>query len=39
MYEGRISDDTAQDYYPKELAELAIKFVQLEEALGRPLEC
>lgn len=34
MYEGRISDDTAQEYYRKELAELAIKFVQLEEALG-----
>ncbi|MEK6282523.1 MAG: hypothetical protein AABN95_19350 [Acidobacteriota bacterium] len=38
MYEGRISDDTAQDYYRKELAELAIKFVQLEEALGRSPE-
>lgn len=38
MYEGRISDDTAQDYYSKELAELAIKYVQLEEALGRPPE-
>lgn len=38
MYEGRTSDDTAQDYYRKELAELAIKFVQLEEALGRPPE-
>lgn len=38
MYEGRISDNTAQDYYRKELAELAIKFVQLEEALGRPPE-
>lgn len=36
MFEGRISDDTAQDYYRKELAELAIKYVQLEEALGRP---
>jgi hypothetical protein len=38
VYEGRISDDTSQDYYRKELAELAIKYVQLEEALGRPLE-
>ena len=38
MYEGRISDDTAQDYYRKELAELAIRYVQLEEALGRPPE-
>ncbi|MGI8837490.1 MAG: hypothetical protein ACR2H4_12760 [Pyrinomonadaceae bacterium] len=38
MYEGRISDDTAQDYYRKELAELAIKYVQLEEALGRAPE-
>ena len=38
MYEGRISDDTSQDYYRKELAELAIRFVQLEEALGRPPE-
>src|ERR1051325_2102760 len=38
MYEGRLSDDTSQDYYRKELAELAIKYVQLEEALGRPPE-
>ncbi|HKZ00904.1 MAG TPA: hypothetical protein VJ180_01615 [Pyrinomonadaceae bacterium] len=36
VYEGRISDDATQDYYRKELAELAIKYVQLEEALGRP---
>jgi hypothetical protein len=38
MFEGRISDASAQDYYRKELAELAIKFVQMEEALGRPPE-
>lgn len=38
MYDGRVSDDTTQDYYRKELAELAIKYVQLEEALGEPPE-
>ncbi len=36
--DGRVSDDRSQDYYRKELAELAIKYVQLEEALGRPPE-
>ncbi len=38
VYEGRVSDDSSQDYYRKELAELAIKYVQLEEALGQPPE-
>jgi hypothetical protein len=38
VYGGRVSDDTSQDYYRKELAELAVKYVQLEEALGRPPE-
>lgn len=38
MYDGRISDDASQDYYRKELAELAIKYIQLEEALGEPPE-
>ena len=38
VYEGRISDKATQDYYRRELAELAIKYVQLEEALGRPPE-
>ena len=35
MYAGRTSDDASQDYYRKELAELAIKYVQLEEAMGQ----
>jgi hypothetical protein len=38
MYDGRVSDDASQVYYRKELAELAIKYVQLEEALGEPPE-
>lgn len=38
VYEGRVSDDASQDYYRKELAELAIRYVQLEEALGHPPE-
>lgn len=36
VYDGRISDDATQNSYRKELAQLAIKYVQLEEALGRP---
>jgi hypothetical protein len=38
MYEGRMSDDASQDYYRKELAELAIKYIQLAEAMGGPPE-
>ena len=37
-YPGRMSDEGAQDFARKELAELALKYVQLEEALGRPPE-
>ena len=33
-----MSDDASQDYYRKELAELAVKYVQLEEAMGEPPE-
>lgn len=36
VYDDRISDVATQDYYRKELAKLAIDYVQLEEALGRP---
>jgi hypothetical protein len=37
-YPGRMSDDTTQGYARKELAELGLKYIQLEEALGRPPE-
>lgn len=33
---GRISDERMQNNYREELAELAITYVQMEEALGRP---
>ena len=37
-YPGRMSDKETQDFARKELAELGLKYVQLEEALGRPPE-
>ena len=38
LYPGRMSDAASQDFARKELAELGLKYVQLEEALGRPPE-
>jgi hypothetical protein len=38
MYGGRISDDASQVYYRKELAELAINYIQIKEAMGGPPE-
>jgi hypothetical protein len=38
LYEGRMSDETTQDYARKELAEMGLRYVHLEEALGRPPE-
>jgi hypothetical protein len=38
LYEGRMSDEVTQDYARKELAELGLRYVQLEEALSRPPE-
>lgn len=35
MYEGRIADEESQKHYRLELAELGLKYLQLEEALGR----
>ncbi len=37
-YPGKMSDEATQDYTRKELAELGLRYVQLEEALGRPPE-
>lgn len=37
-YPGRMSDAETQDFARKELAELGLKYVQLEEALGRAPE-
>jgi hypothetical protein len=37
-YPGRMSDEATQDFARKELAELGLKYVQLEEALGRSPE-
>jgi hypothetical protein len=37
-YPGSMSDAVTQDYARKELAELGLRYVQLEEALGRPPE-
>jgi hypothetical protein len=37
-YPGRMSDEATQDYTRKELAELGLRYLQLEEALGRPPE-
>lgn len=38
LYPGKMSDETSQDYARKGLAELGLRYVQLEEALGRPPE-
>ena len=37
-YPGRMSDEATQDFTRKEIAELGLKYIQLEEALGRPPE-
>ena len=37
-YPGRMSDEATQNFARKELAELGLRYVQLEEALGRPPE-
>lgn len=37
-YPGRMSDEATQDFARMELAELGLKYVQLEEALSRPPE-
>jgi hypothetical protein len=36
VYDGTVSNEGTQTSYRKELARLAIRYVQLEEALGRP---
>ena len=38
LYPGRMSDEVSQNFARKELAELGLKYVQIEEALGRPPE-
>jgi hypothetical protein len=37
-YEGKMSNDYVQNYYRRALAELGLRYVQMEEALGRPPE-
>ena len=38
MYEGRIADERDQEHYKQNLAELGLKYIQLEEALSRSPE-
>ena len=38
LYDGKIADESAQKSYLEELARLSVKYVQLEEAMGRSPE-
>lgn len=38
MYEGRIADERDQEHYKRNPAETGLKYIQIEEALGREPE-